>query len=138
MSAEDIIHITPPKTAYKMRMSQASSSAIPKTPEDPDEIEEEYSDEKDRPNFFYGIQFLKSTLPTIPICGIPSVNRAVITKDESGERYKLLVEGYSLLKVMGTPGIVGTKTRSNHVIEIQNTLGIEAARNMVCEIFSII
>eukprot|EP01138_Halocafeteria_seosinensis_P010093 gb/GECG01010307.1/.p1 GENE.gb/GECG01010307.1/~~gb/GECG01010307.1/.p1 ORF type:complete len:1523 (+),score=185.46 gb/GECG01010307.1/:1-4569(+) len=131
VSSEEILHITPPNAAYKMRVSQASSSAVPTNPEDPGEIEEERSEERERPNFFYGLQFLKSSLPTVTICGIPTVNRAVITKNESGDRYKLLVEGYDLLKVMGTPGIVGTQTKSNHIIEIQETLGIEAARAMI-------
>lgn len=32
---------------------------------------------------------------------------------------------------MGTPGIDASKTRSNHVIEVQRTLGIEAARQCI-------
>lgn len=33
-------------------------------------------------------------------------------------RYHLLVEGYGLAAVMGAPGIDGTRTRSNHIIEV--------------------
>lgn len=32
---------------------------------------------------------------------------------------------------MGTPGIDGCKTKSNHVMEVQRTLGIEAARQCI-------
>lgn len=34
-------------------------------------------------------------------------------------RYHLLVEGYGLAAVMGAPGIDGTRTRSNHIIEVR-------------------
>jgi DNA-directed RNA polymerase III subunit RPC1 len=102
--------------------------------------------------------------------GIPSVARAVITEDDSpaakakvagsgGKAYKLLVEGYDLLAVMGTLGVQvrmgiwdswipksvipnnardrvipicqARSTRSNHVIEMAATLGIEAARVVI-------
>ena len=32
---------------------------------------------------------------------------------------------------MGTPGIDGSKTKSNHIIEVQQTIGIEAARQCI-------
>ncbi|CAM9997747.1 unnamed protein product, partial [Heterosigma akashiwo] len=32
---------------------------------------------------------------------------------------------------MGAPGVDGTRTQSNHVIEVEHTLGIEAARTMI-------
>jgi hypothetical protein len=52
--------------------------------------------------------------------GIPTVSRAVINKKGSGAdaRYNLLVEGYNLLSVMATPGVVGSRTTSNHIIEV--------------------
>lgn len=37
----------------------------------------------------------------------------------SPNRYHLLVEGYGLAAVMGAPGIDGTRTRSNHIIEVR-------------------
>jgi len=40
----------------------------------------------------------------------------------------LLVEGYGLKEVMSTPGIDFRYTKSNHVIETEQVLGIEAAR----------
>lgn len=38
-------------------------------------------------------------------------------------KYKLLVEGYDLLRVMGTSGVKARKSRSNHIIEMAETLG---------------
>jgi DNA-directed RNA polymerase III subunit RPC1 len=67
--------------------------------------------------------------------GIPGVERAVITEEEEKEtkqkKYKLLVEGYPLQQVMATPGIKGTFTKSNHILEVQKVLGIEAARTTI-------
>lgn len=44
-----------------------------------------------------------------------SVGRIVLSR----RRYHLLVEGYGLAAVMGAPGIDGTRTRSNHIIEVR-------------------
>jgi hypothetical protein len=67
-------------------------------------------------------------------------------KGKKGDK-ELLVEGYGLQKVMTTkggsnictryhvltptPGIVGVQTTSNHVIEVAQVLGIEAARQTI-------
>ncbi|CAN0455660.1 unnamed protein product, partial [Ascophyllum nodosum] len=83
-----------------------------------------------RPKTFFVLQSLKAVLPGVIVQGIPSVNRAVINVQEPDalappvagsipqERYHLLVEGYGLAAVMGAPGIDGTRTRSNHIIEV--------------------
>lgn len=65
----------------------------------------------------------------VVITGLPSVVRAVISEKQGGKGAKqLLVEGYGLLDVMTTDGIVGHLTTSNHVMEVAEVLGIEAAR----------
>lgn len=58
------------------------------------------------------------------------MNRAIIHKDEGklGNKYKLLVEGMNLQAVIGTVGVKGLTTKSNHTAEVEKTLGIEAAR----------
>jgi DNA-directed RNA polymerase III subunit RPC1 len=38
------------------------------------------------------------------------------------------VEGYGLAEVMGSPGVDGRYTITNHIIEVEQTLGVEAAR----------
>ena len=45
--------------------------------------------------------------------------------------YYLLLEGYGLAEVMGSAGIDGTCVKSNHIIEMQQVLGIEAARTVI-------
>lgn len=76
------------------------------------------------------MQDLKETLPGVIISGIPSVSRAVIN-DTGGGKFNLLVEGYGLADVMATVGVNGVKTTSNHVIEVEKVLGIEAARSTI-------
>lgn len=86
--------------------------------------------ERSREQMYFSLQTVKNLLPSVLIRGIPTVSRAVINKKGSGAdaRYNLLVEGYNLLSVMATPGVVGSRTTSNHIIEVMTTLGIEAAR----------
>jgi len=84
---------------------------------------------------FHSMQMLKNTLPKVIVKGIDTVHRAVIHKkkdEETGQDcYNLLVDGYNLLGVMTTPGIKGTHTTSNHIVEVESTLGIEAARKTI-------
>ncbi|EGC39460.1 RNA polymerase III, largest subunit [Dictyostelium purpureum] len=85
-----------------------------------------------REQTLYYLQSLKNNLPSVIVKGIPTINRVVISKiDEKQERYQLLVEGYDLRAVMATSGIKGTHTTSNHIMECENTLGIETARNTI-------
>ena len=82
---------------------------------------------------YFNIQSLKAALPHIIVQGIPSVSRAVINEESDASKakkksYYMLVEGYGLQDVMG---INGLDTKSNHVVEVQHVLGIEAARTMI-------
>ncbi|XP_075113086.1 DNA-directed RNA polymerase III subunit 1-like [Nicotiana tabacum] len=78
---------------------------------------------------------LKNKLPFVVVKGITTVQRAVVNKEQErdrksdvkGETYELLVEGTGLLAVMGIDGVDGRNTKSNHIMEVQQRLGIEAA-----------
>lgn len=69
--------------------------------------------------------------------GVPAIRRAVINiKDADDARGKkgdneLLVEGYGFQRCMITEGVIGEQTTSNHVIEVAQVLGIEAARQTI-------
>ena len=78
----------------------------------------------------FTLQAMASSLQKVIVQGIPSVERAVIN-DLGGGRYNLLVEGTNLQAVMGTEGVNATATTTNHVMEAERTLGIEAARNRI-------
>eukprot|EP00930_Biecheleria_cincta_P058344 TRINITY_DN44185_c0_g1_i1.p1 TRINITY_DN44185_c0_g1~~TRINITY_DN44185_c0_g1_i1.p1 ORF type:complete len:908 (-),score=185.96 TRINITY_DN44185_c0_g1_i1:345-2885(-) len=82
---------------------------------------------------FFSLQTLKMALPNAVVKGIRDTARAVVNRDDKGDkvRYTLLVEGYGLREVMCVPGIDPTKTTSNHVMEVEKVLGIEAARQTI-------
>lgn len=53
----------------------------------------------------------------------------MIAREDKGKPYyNLCVEGDNLREVMATYGVDGKRTVSNNIIEVYNTLGIEAAR----------
>ena len=84
------------------------------------------------PDSYHVTRSLKRSLPNVVVTGIPGITRAIININEKeNKRKELLVEGYGLLDVMTTEGIIGTRTTSNHVMEVQNVLGIEAARTAI-------
>ena len=73
-------------------------------------------------------------LPSVIVNGIPSVHRAVLNKVEKPTVHmNLLIDGTGLLQVMGTVGVDHTKTVTNHVLEIQSVLVIEAARTVLIQ-----
>ncbi|ODV91082.1 hypothetical protein CANCADRAFT_57439 [Tortispora caseinolytica NRRL Y-17796] len=76
---------------------------------------------------YFRAQSLCRALPDVIVAGVPSISRAVINIRDDNSK-ELLVEGYGLREVMNTPGVVGTETFTNHVLEMASVLGIEAAR----------
>jgi DNA-directed RNA polymerase III subunit RPC1 len=88
-----------------------------------------------RKPYFY-MQALKSSIQHVIVQGYSAVSRAVINEesnesDAQTKNYYLLVEGYGLREVMGCAGVDGRRTKSNHIIDMQEVLGIEAARYMI-------
>lgn len=81
----------------------------------------------------FNMHELKDLIPKVVIKGLPTVNRAVIAREDKGGRphFNLCVEGDNLREVMATYGVLGTKTVSNNIIEVYHTLGIEAARQTI-------
>ena len=79
---------------------------------------------------FYRMQQLRRALPDIVVKGLPDISRAVINIRDDGKR-ELLVEGYGLREVMCTNGVIGSKTTTNHILEVNSVLGIEAARSSI-------
>ncbi|KAK0536264.1 DNA-directed RNA polymerase III subunit C1 (rpo31) [Tilletia horrida] len=77
----------------------------------------------------YILKTLQRGLPHVIVKGIHTATRAVITIDK-GQRH-LGVEGQGLLEIMGTDGVDFRTTRTNHVMEMEKVLGIEAARKSI-------
>mmetsp|Transcript_16510 Transcript_16510/g.38222 ORF Transcript_16510/g.38222 Transcript_16510/m.38222 type:complete len:485 (+) Transcript_16510:1172-2626(+) len=82
---------------------------------------------------YFVMQALKAALPDVIVEGIPSVFRAVISVNDQSKRHELFVEGCGLAEVMGSPGIDGPKTVTNNILEVEQVLGIEAARTKISE-----
>ncbi|KAK8814306.1 hypothetical protein WA158_008168 [Blastocystis sp. Blastoise] len=83
---------------------------------------------------YFSLQRLKEALPHVIVKGIPSVHRAVLNKVEDkkgGSHLNLLIDGTGLLEVFGIPGVNHKKTCTNHILEVQGVLGIEAARTLI-------
>ena len=74
--------------------------------------------------------FLRRGLPLVPISGYPEATRAIIQTSEQNT-HAVVVEGHGLRQCMTTEGVIGTKTRSNNVMECRDVLGIEAARTTI-------
>lgn len=82
---------------------------------------------------FYVLSQLKEDLPKVIVKGITTVKRAIMevsNKPDANGRmnYQLVVEGTNLLSIMTTRGVIGSLVNSNHIAEVFQTLGIEAAR----------
>lgn len=80
---------------------------------------------------FLRAQQLRRALPDVVVKGFSDIARAVINIREDDGKKELLVEGYGLRNVMITDGVVGTKTTTNHILEMKEVLGIEAARSSI-------
>jgi len=76
------------------------------------------------------MQELLLKLPKVGVSGIEGVNQVFINKDKDGS-YELYVEGNSFLKVLSTPGVRWKSTTSNHILDVEKVLGIEAARSKI-------
>jgi DNA-directed RNA polymerase subunit A" len=77
-------------------------------------------------------QKLLERVRSTPIRGVKGVKRVMIRKEmtqKGKEEYLLYTEGTNLSQVMKVVGVDSTRTTSNNVHEIAETLGIEAARN---------
>ncbi|PNW84960.1 hypothetical protein CHLRE_03g165750v5 [Chlamydomonas reinhardtii] len=89
-----------------------------------------YPPDASRQGLLFCLEGLLAKLSKVIVMGIPTVERAVITK-EKGDKYALLVEGTNVQAVLGTLGVAGTHTTTNHISEIEKFMGIEAARSAI-------
>ncbi|EOY20721.1 DNA-directed RNA polymerase [Theobroma cacao] len=97
----------------------------------------------DRSQIHFELHSLKNLLPLVVVKGIKTVERTVVydknkekknqKEEETTKHFQLLVEGTGLQAVMGIEGIDGRRTWSNHVMEMEQILGIEAARKCIID-----
>lgn len=83
-------------------------------------------------NSFFNIEKIKKQLLGCRVCGLDGVNRVVINcVDKGSEEYELLIESKCFGKILNVAGIEPTTTTSNDILEVEKTLGIEAARTLI-------
>ncbi|MFQ5887065.1 MAG: DNA-directed RNA polymerase subunit A'' [Candidatus Hydrothermarchaeales archaeon] len=61
--------------------------------------------------------------------GVKDITKAVMRREEEG--YVIYTEGSNLKEVMKIEGIDKTRTKTNHILEMEAVLGIEAGRNAI-------
>lgn len=76
---------------------------------------------------------LRESLCDVVVKGISSIKRAAIRIEGEGDKaeHYLMIEGEGLRDVMATYGVNPNRSLSNNIMEIANTLGIEAARTSI-------
>ena len=110
-----------------------SGSKVLITP--PDNIVRRGKDANLKHNVYFTLQHIKSQLAKIPVAGLSSIKRAVIQEKQFNgvNNYAIYVEGNDILGVMAQKGVLSEQTKSNHLMMIQGTLGIEAARRSIID-----
>ena len=78
---------------------------------------------------FKKLQRLVETVRVTKVKGVDNIRRAIIRKQPEG--YVIYTEGSNLGKVLDLEDVDPTKTTTNSIEEIYETLGIEAARNSI-------
>jgi len=70
---------------------------------------------------------LLSQISSIPVKGVSGIRRVLVSEEEG--RWIIRTDGSNLPKVLEVEGVDPTRTTTNNIHEIAETLGIEAARN---------
>jgi DNA-directed RNA polymerase subunit A' len=84
-----------------------------------------------KPKDTKNLQKVMDKVITGQIKGIPGIRRALVS--EAGNEWVITTDGSNLPKVMRIQGIDLTRTTTNNIHEIAETLGIEAARNKLIQ-----
>lgn len=85
-----------------------------------------------RENSYFHMEKVKKQLLGAGVCGIEGANRVIVScLDKSTGEYELLIESKCLGKILRAPGIEPFSTSSNDILEVEKTLGIEAARSLI-------
>lgn len=74
---------------------------------------------------------LEEKIKDIRLKGIPNVERANIQWDEHAQEFYISTIGSNLQKISDVEGIDRARTYTNNIIEIEDFLGIEAARQAI-------
>jgi len=82
---------------------------------------------------FKRLQRLVETVRVTKVKGIDNIRRAIIGRPGADGLRVIFTEGSNLAKVLDLEDVDATRTTTNSVEEIYETLGVEAARNAIIE-----
>ncbi|MFX1294164.1 MAG: intein-containing DNA-directed RNA polymerase subunit A'', partial [Promethearchaeota archaeon] len=74
------------------------------------------------------LQKLLEKIRELPIKGLKGINRVIIRQEEDTNEYIIFTDGTNFKEALLIEGIDSKKTITNHIREIESTLGIEACR----------
>ncbi|MEM5822954.1 MAG: DNA-directed RNA polymerase subunit A'', partial [Ignisphaera sp.] len=77
------------------------------------------------------IESIRDKILSIKIKGIKGINKVVIQR--RGEEYVLVCEGSNLRELMSVEGVDYRRIRTNNIKEVEEILGVEAARTLLIE-----
>ena len=77
------------------------------------------------------VQKIPERVASTPLKGIPGVKR--VTLEKEGGEWVIYAEGSNMSRVLKVRGIDPSRTKTNNIHEIAETLGIEAARQTIIE-----
>jgi DNA-directed RNA polymerase subunit A" len=75
------------------------------------------------------LQKIKNRIMSTKVKGVKGINRVIVRKEKNG--YVLYTEGSNLAAVLRIKGVDATRVYTNNIHEIEEVLGIEAARNAI-------
>lgn len=84
------------------------------------------------PNF-KNLQRAVEDLKKVKVKGIDGITRLVIRRDEAEKGYILFTEGSNLQAILEIVGIDHSRVQTNDILQIQDQLGIEAARQAIMD-----
>lgn len=82
---------------------------------------------------FKVLQAISKSVRASVIKGIDEVERAIIIEDKDSGGWKIATQGSNLKAVLEIEGVDAVRVRTNRIPEIEEVLGIEAARNSIIE-----
>lgn len=91
-----------------------------------------YNIKRAKENSIFLIEKIRKQILEVKLAGLDQVSRVVINcSNKDKDEYELFIEGKGLNKVLNVPGINSYETLSNDLLEVEKSLGIEAARSMI-------
>jgi DNA-directed RNA polymerase subunit A" len=82
---------------------------------------------------FKNLQKAVDDLKKVKVKGIDGITRLVVSRDEKEGGYILYTEGSNLKEVLEIEGVLHSRVKTNDILQIQDELGIEAARQSIME-----